>query len=135
MKLQNVDMHNAITALSCALDLVGVDEIRHGKRVAIMALTIAKHLNWPEADCRSILYAGMLHDCGVSRIHEHRQLTETLEWEGAEAHCIRGADYLSACRPVAHLATEIRYHHSKWEKLLDTPIDHSTRLRANLMYI
>ncbi|MDI1293433.1 MAG: hypothetical protein PSV18_11875 [Methylobacter sp.] len=32
MKLQHVDIHNAITALSCALDLVGVDEVRHGKR-------------------------------------------------------------------------------------------------------
>lgn len=36
MQQQHVDIHNAITALSCALDLVGVDEVRHGKRVAIM---------------------------------------------------------------------------------------------------
>ncbi|MGZ8183559.1 MAG: hypothetical protein ACXWT1_16515 [Methylobacter sp.] len=71
MKLQHVDIHNAITALSCALDLVGVDEVRHGKRVAVIARAIARYLNWTEADCLSILYAGMLHDCGVSRIHEH----------------------------------------------------------------
>lgn len=135
MKLQHVDLHNAITALSCALDLVGVDEVRHGKRVAVMARTIALHLNWPELECRSILYSGMLHDCGVSRIHEHRQLTETLEWEGAEEHCIRGADYLSACSPVAYLALEVRYHHSRWEKLLELPIDHRVRLRANLLFL
>jgi len=135
MKLQNVDIHSTITALSCALDLVGVDEVRHGKRVAIIARAIAEHLNWPEADRLSILYAGMLHDCGVSRIHEHRQLTDTLEWDGAEEHCIRGADYLSACKPVAHLSAEIRYHHTRWEKLQDLPIDQRLRLRTNLLFL
>ena len=135
MQQQHVDIHNAITALTCALDLVGVDEVRHGKRVAVMARAIAKHLKWSEFECLSILYAGMLHDCGVSRIHEHHRITETLEWDGAEDHCIRGADYLSACPPVAHLSTEIRYHHTRWEKLLETPIDHHIRLRANLLYL
>lgn len=135
MKLHPIDMHNAITSLSCALDLVGVDEVKHGKRVAIMARSIAQHLNWPEVECLSMLYSGMLHDCGVSRIHEHRQITETLEWDGAEEHCIRGADYLSACQPVAHLSTEIRFHHTRWEKLLESPIDHPLRLRANLLFL
>ncbi|WP_340123308.1 HD-GYP domain-containing protein [Methylobacter svalbardensis] len=135
MKLQHIDIHNAITTLSCALDLVGVDEVRHGKRVAIIARTIALHLNWPELECLSILYAGMLHDCGVSRFHEHRRLTETLEWDGAEDHCIRGSAYLSACPPLAHLSTEIRYHHTRWEKLLESPVDHHLCLRANLLYL
>jgi putative nucleotidyltransferase with HDIG domain len=135
MKLQHVDLHNAITALSCSLDLVGVDEVRHGKRVAVMARIIAQHLNWPELECLSILYSGMLHDCGVSRIHEHRQITETLEWEGAEEHCIRGANYLSACPPIAHLSTEVRYHHTRWESLLELPISPHLRLRANLLFL
>jgi HD-GYP domain-containing protein (c-di-GMP phosphodiesterase class II) len=135
MKPQHIDMHNAITALSCALDLVGVDEVRHGKRVAVMARAIAQQLDWPTTECLSILYSGMLHDCGVSRIHEHRRLTETLEWDGAEDHCIRGADYLSTCPPLAHLSTEIRYHHTRWETLLELPIDHSLRLRANLLFL
>jgi putative nucleotidyltransferase with HDIG domain len=135
MKLQHVDIHKAITALSCALDLVGIDEIRHGKRVAVMARAIALHLHWPELESLSILYSGMLHDCGVSRIHEHRHLTETLEWDGAEEHCIRGADYLSACQPLAHLSAEIRYHHTRWENLLELPVDHRIRLRANLLFL
>lgn len=135
MNLQHVDIHNAITALSGALDLVGVDEVRHGKRVAIMAKAIAEQLAWSGDECLSILYAGMLHDVGVSRIHEHHQLTDTLEWEGAEDHCIRGADYLSACQPVEQLATEVRYHHTRWEKLLELPIPERTRIRANLLFL
>lgn len=132
---QHVDMHNTITALTCALDLVGIDEVRHGKRVAVMALAIAQHLDWTEPECRSILYAGMLHDCGVSRVHEHRHLTETLEWDGAEEHCIRGADYLSACPPLAHLSSEIRYHHTRWDDLQNCPVDARIRKRANLLFL
>jgi len=135
MKSQNVDIHNAITAFSCALDLVGVDEVRHGKRVAVMARTVAEYLKWSDAECLSILYAGMLHDCGVSKIHEHHLLTETLEWEGAEEHCIRGANYLLNCHPLAYLAADIRYHHYRWETLLGLPLDDYRRLRANLLFL
>ncbi len=135
MQKQYINLYSAITALSSSLDLVGVDEIKHGKRVALMALRIAQHLDWSEAECLSILYAGMLHDCGVSRIREHRNLTGELEWEGAEEHCIRGYEYLSCCPPLASLALEIRYHHTRWEKLLDLPIDQRCRLRANLLFL
>lgn len=132
---QDIDLHSAITALSCSLDLVGIDEIKHGKRVAMMAYHIAAELNWPESERLGILHAGMLHDCGVAQIREHRQLTETLEWDGAEAHAERGADYLTACPLLAHLAPEIRYHHTRWERLLQLPLDQRTRLRANLLYL
>lgn len=135
MPYQDIDLHSAITALSCSLDLVGIDEIKHGKRVAMMAYQIAEELDWPESERLGILHAGMLHDCGVSQIREHRQLTETLEWAGAEAHAERGAEYLSACPLLAHLAPEIRYHHTRWEQLLQLPLDQRTRLRANLLFL
>lgn len=135
MAQQNIDLHSAITALSCSLDLVGIDEVKHGKRVAMMAYHIADELNWPDDERLSILHAGMLHDCGVAKIREHRQLTACLEWDGAEDHAIRGAEYLSACPPLAHLAAEIRYHHTRWENLLQLPLDQRTRLRANLLFL
>jgi HD-GYP domain-containing protein (c-di-GMP phosphodiesterase class II) len=135
MEQQDIDLHSAITALSCSLDLVGIDEVKHGKRVAMMAYLIAEELNWPNDERLSILHAGMLHDCGVSKIKEHRQLTETLEWAGAEAHAERGAEYLSACPPLAQLAPEVRYHHTRWEQLLLLPLDQRTRMRANLLFL
>jgi HD-GYP domain-containing protein (c-di-GMP phosphodiesterase class II) len=135
MAQQDIDLHSAITALSCSLDLVGIDEVRHGKRVAMIAYQIAEELNWPDDERLSILHAGMLHDCGVSKIKEHRQLTETLEWAGAEAHAERGAEYLSACPPLAQLAPEVRYHHTRWEQLLLLPLDQRTRMRANLLFL
>ncbi|MGR8931050.1 MAG: HD-GYP domain-containing protein [Gammaproteobacteria bacterium] len=135
MDQQQIDLHKAITALSCSLDLVGVDEVRHGKRVAMMAYQIARELNWNDDECHNLLHAGMLHDCGVAQIREHRQLTDSLEWEGANAHAERGAEYLAACPPLAHLAAEIRYHHTRWETLLTLPLEQHTRLRANLLFL
>lgn len=135
MELQNIDLHSAVTALSCSLDLVGVDEVKHGKRVAIMAYRVAVELGWPQSECLSILHAGMLHDCGVAKIKEHRQLTATLEWEGAEGHALRGAEYLSACPPLAYLSDEVRYHHTHWDELLQLSLSQHTRLRANLLFL
>lgn len=133
---QDIDLFSAVTALSCALDLVGVDEVRHGKRVAFIAYQIAKQLNWPIQECHSILLAGMLHDCGVAKIREHRKLTDSLEWPGADAHALRGAEYLSSCPPLAGLSTEIRYHHTRWENLLPIEkLDDRTRLRSNLLFL
>ena len=135
LESQHIDLHRSVISLSCALDLVGIDEFKHGKRVAVMAWHIAGKLDWPAADRLSILYAGMLHDCGVAKVREHRHLTESLEWDGAEAHCLRGAEYLAACPPLAYLADEIRYHHTRWEHLLDLPLSPRLRLRANLLFL
>ncbi len=62
---QDIDLHSAITALSCSLDLVGIDEIRHGKRVAMMAYHIAGELNWPEIFAAGDEAAGRHHAAGA----------------------------------------------------------------------
>jgi putative nucleotidyltransferase with HDIG domain len=135
MEQLKIDLHSTVTALSSSLDLVGIDEVKHGKRVAIMAKNVARELGWSKADCLTLMHAGMLHDCGVSRVEEHRLISETLEWDGAEVHCIRGHAYLRACAPLAHLAVDVRYHHTRWEKLQNLPLSETTRLRTNLIYL
>lgn len=130
-----VSLQRAITSLTSALDFVGIDEVHHGKRVALMAHGIAGELGWDGAACREILYAGMLHDCGVSRNREHRQLTETLEWDGAEEHCLRGEAFLRACPPLSRFATLVRWHHERWETLQHQPLAADTRLQANLLFL
>lgn len=135
MAHQHIDLHKTILALSGALDLVGIDEIQHGKRVAFIAYSLAKRLEWSSHACQSILYAGLLHDCGVSKVEEHRHLTETLEWSDAEGHCVRGSYYLQACPLLAHFAPTIRYHHTRWEDLLRLDLPESTKIHANLIYL
>lgn len=128
-------LQRAITSLTNALDFVGTDEFHHGKRVALMAGAIAQEMGWPPARCERMLYAGMLHDCGVSRTREHRAITETLEWEGAQQHCLRGADYLAVCPPLAHFAPLVRWHHTRWEALLREALADDLRLETNLIFL
>ena len=130
-----ISLQRTITSLTNALDFVGTDEFQHGKRVALMAATIAGELNWSPARCEKMLYAGMIHDCGVSRAREHRAITETLEWEGAQRHCVRGADYLAACPPLAHFSAIVRWHHTRWEALLRENVADDLRLEANLIFL
>lgn len=131
-----LNLHDAITALTTSFDFVGIDEVQHGKRVGYMARSVARALGWPAERCWKLLHAGMLHDCGVSRVREHRQLTETLEWDGEEEHCIRGAAYLQACPILAHFTDIVRYHHTRWAKLetMDE-LDLDLKLDANLVYL
>lgn len=130
-----IDLQNAIVALTGALDFVGIDEVRHGKRVALMAAAIADEFGWNEARIHDLLFAGMLHDCGVSRCHEHRCLSETLEWEGAQEHCLRGEEFLLACPPLARFAPVVRWHHTRWEDLDDGACPREERLASNLIYL
>jgi len=130
-----VNLHRALSSLTSALDFVGVDEVHHGKRVALMAAAVATELGWNADRCAEMLHAGMIHDCGVSRTPEHRQLTETLEWEGAHEHCLRGEAFLLACPPLAHFATMILWHHTRWEELLTVQIATADREAANLIFL
>ena len=130
-----IDLRQTLISLTGALDFVGIDEIHHGKRVALMAGAVAAELGWSAEARRDIIYAGMLHDCGVSRQREHRCLTEMLEWEGAEEHCLRGERYLAECPPLGRFADVVRWHHTRWEKLVTQPLSEELRLAANLIFL
>jgi putative nucleotidyltransferase with HDIG domain len=130
-----IKLQRAITSLTSALDFVGVDEVHHAKRVALMAAGIAAEMGWDRTSIRDIMYLGMLHDCGVSRVREHRQIGETLEWEGADDHCRRGEQYLLACPPLARFAGPLRWHHTRWETLSAQALDPHLRQSANLIFL
>lgn len=131
-----LNLHDAISALTTSFDFVGVDEVQHGKRVGYMARAVAQAMGWSDAQCWKLLHAGMLHDCGVSRVREHRHLTDTLEWDGEEEHCIRGAAYLQACPILAHFTDIVRYHHTRWAQLEEMDeLDPVLKLEANLVYL
>ena len=130
-----INLQRTITSLTNALDFVGTDEFQHGKRVALMAAEIAAEMGWPPARCEKMLYAGMIHDCGVSRCREQRLVSETLEWDGAQKHCLRGADFLAACAPLDQYARIVFWHHTRWADLVREELDEDTRLEANLIFL
>jgi putative nucleotidyltransferase with HDIG domain len=129
------NLHQIIYALSDALDLVGVDDIYHGKRVAYMALETAKELELRKEDYIDILHASLLHDCGVSSSRIHDKLVFTLDWEGAEDHCIRGYQLLNLSKELKHLSNIVLYHHTHYEMLKELNIDFRTARLANLIFM
>lgn len=60
----NINLHETIYSLSDALDLVGVTQLQHGKRVAYMAAECGKALSWPVEQVDQLFQAGILRDCG-----------------------------------------------------------------------
>ncbi|MDE3244928.1 MAG: HD domain-containing protein [Acidobacteriota bacterium] len=130
-----VNLNRALCSLARALDFLGVDEVHHGKRTALMAATLAAELGWDAARRAEMLRVGLIHDCGVSRTQERKHLTETLEWEGAQEHCLRGEAFLLACPPLARFATVVLRHHTRWEDLLKLPLSNTDRESANLLFL
>ena len=112
-----IDLRSAVFALSDALDLVGVDDCQHGKRVAMIARETGLLLGLPQARLDKLVCAGLLHDVGVSSTAAHRRLVHVTNADDTHVHCERGSELL---RPFPHLslvADAIRHHHTPWTEL------------------
>ncbi len=127
--------HNVVCSLSSSLDLVGITEIHHGKRVALMAACVAKKLGWDNEKQLDLLYAGMLHDCGVSTNEEHEHLVSELDWVDVKSHCMRGYEYLNSCSHFQKYATWILHHHTHWNELKILDLSEEDKLAANLIFL
>ena len=131
----NVDLRQAIYALSDALDLVGVNDFYHGKRVGLMAVEMARGMGQDAAAQDELFDTGLLHDCGVSSTATHQHLVEEMDWEGAQDHCEWGQALLSGFSHLAHLAPAVRYHHTHWRDLARLTIDPALARKANLIFL
>lgn len=127
-----VDLKQAIYALSDALDLIGIDDVAHGKRVGIMAAECAKTLGLSAEEVAFVFDLGLLHDIGVSSTQTHKHLVEEFDWIGSQEHARIGHDLLADFAPLANMALPIRYHHTRWDKLQTLAIDEQVALQANL---
>lgn len=124
-----------IHALSDAVDLVGVDETMHGKRVGCMAWHCAQNIGMDEKGCAVMLYLGLLHDCGVSTTDEHRSLVGELDWENSGTHCEMGANRLESFEPLATFSKPVLYHHTHWQDLKSMDVEDKVKQEANLIYM
>lgn len=125
--------HDVICSLSSSLDLVGVSESHHGKRTALMAAEIAKNLGWETELELDMLYASMLHDCGISNAENKNHLLPETDWENLHAHCERGAQYLIDCPVFGRYAPWILHHHTRWSELKKLDLSETDKLAANLI--
>jgi HD-GYP domain-containing protein (c-di-GMP phosphodiesterase class II) len=130
-----VDLRQAIFALSDALDLVGVDDFFHGKRVAIMAGELASAMGLGPSVEDDLFYAGLVHDCGVSSTAVHSHLVRELDWEGAGDHCTRGHRLLSRFQPIAGIGETVLYHHTHWSDFPRIGVNGELARNSNLIFL
>jgi len=129
----SVDLNQVILALTDALDLVGIDETAHGKRVGYMAFICAEHLGRDKPQRERLFNIGLLHDVGVSSSVEHHNLVNELQWDGAQDHATEGANLLASLPLFADYSDAIRYHHTAWQDLQG--VNTNTALDANLIFL
>ncbi|BHH81911.1 HD-GYP domain-containing protein [Desulforhopalus sp. 52FAK] len=130
-----IDFGQFINALSDTVDLVGIDELYHSKRVAFMAAECVKTFGGNRSQQLKVFRQGLLHDCGVSSTKVHDLLVNEFEWQDAEMHCLVGANRMRTFAPLEEYAEVIRYHHTRWEDLRHANIDEEVKVNANLIYL
>ena len=125
-----VGLGQTLFVLSDALDLVGVDDVFHGKRVAWLARHLVDALGEPQLR-KDVHHAALVHDCGVSSTALRRMMSERVT--SADGHSEAGARLLAGFGPLAHLAEVVRYHHTPWALLRD--LDPRTAKLANIIFL
>ncbi|MBK8892136.1 MAG: HD domain-containing protein [Dechloromonas sp.] len=112
-----INLKSAVFAVSDALDLVGVSDFQHGKRVAMIARETALLLGLSEARLENLVFAGLLHDMGVSSTAEHRRLVSDDPGVDRQAHCERAFHLMQPFAHLSLLANAVRHHHTPWTEL------------------
>ena len=130
-----LDLGQLVSALARTIDLVGIDEVHHGRRVAYMADIFAARLGLAAAERAPLYRAALLHDCGVSSTEVHRNLVSELDWQDSELHCRIGAERLAGFTPLAPLAVTVRWHHTRWQLLQAMDLDEGDKVSANLVFL
>ncbi|MCU0509082.1 MAG: phosphodiesterase, partial [Anaerolineae bacterium] len=73
-----IDLRQLVMTIANAVDLVGVDDLLHGRRVGMLARDLGRQLGLDEK-AQILLYdAGLLHDCGVASSCAHPRLLRDL---------------------------------------------------------
>lgn len=133
--IEGSNLSQTIFALSEALDLVGIDDINHGKRVAYIALEISKILNYKHIDLLQLFHASLLHDCGVSSSKTHTKLVLEFDWIKAKDHCISGYNLLNQLDLFKNLAPLVLFHHTHWDTLKKLNYSQNILETSNLIFL
>lgn len=96
--------------------------IQHGKRVAAIAVDIAKEMALPENDIDCVYYAGLLHDIGETQLNDVVKNTafECLDQQEKQVyhqHSVFGESLLTPLDKYYPVSSLIRHHHERYNGL------------------
>jgi putative nucleotidyltransferase with HDIG domain len=92
---------------------------QHTAAVSRLALAMAKELQLPPADCRTVELGALLHDVGKLSIPD-RVLTKPgplneLEWAAMQRHASLGERLVAQIVQRANVLAVVRSHHERWD--------------------
>ena len=125
----------AAIGLSDALNLVGIEDAGHGKRVAFMATEVGRAAGLSGDALENLFLSALLHDCGVSSNRIFRSLTSTFDWEGSAEHCLAGHELLFGFPPLRSAASIVLHHHDRWDSPARRETEPDIALLANAIFL
>ena len=122
-------------ALSDAINLVGIEDAEHGKRVAFMATEVGKAAGLSAAALDLLFISGLLHDCGVSSSRVFREHSGGFDWEGSAEHCLAGHELLFGFPPFRPAASIVLHHHDHWNSAARHETEPEIAVLANAVFL
>ncbi len=129
-----INLTQLVHMLSDMLDLVGVNDLHHSKRVAYMCLETGRVFGFEPILMENLYHAALLHDCGVSTTSTHNHIIKEMDWSGAPEHCARGSTLLETQPLFRHLSPIILLHHTHWQEL-DPSFTEWVAMLGNLIHL
>lgn len=116
---QNIDYHEIIECITCALDARDTYTAGHSKRVSDMAFRVCYVLRLKKKEAQKIHIAAHLHDIGKIGIPDAVLLKEGKlepeEWEEMKKHPEIGAEILSKSKHLEELKDIVLHHHERYD--------------------
>ena len=114
-----IDFHEVIECITCALDAKDPYTAGHSKRVSDMATKVCELIGLKKEDIQKIHIAAHLHDIGKigvpdAVLNKEGKLTDE-EWEYIRKHPQSGADILSKSHRLSELKNMVLCHHERYD--------------------
>lgn len=119
LAIDDTVMVNTVQALAAAIDAKEPFTAQHSRRVAQLALALARALELPSAEQRQLELAALVHDVGKIGVPDEillkaGPLTEE-EWAAMRLHPVQGAVIVGQVEQLTYVADVVRHHHERMD--------------------
>ncbi len=116
-----IPLFDIVMGITHTMDLASEELVDHHKRVAYIAYSIAKALNFPKEQQNDIILAGLMHDIGAFSLKE-RLGALRFEMTDGQRHAKLGYMLVKKFEPFESAAQLIKCHHAMWNDRRDERI-------------
>lgn len=114
MNTEAINFKEIFNSLSIALDFTYSGLSGHHRRVAYMALRLAKKMRLPDDVIKNIYISSIIHDIGAISLHE-KTLLSHLEVEDPYTHSEKGCRMVEGINMLSPAGYIIKCHHDAWK--------------------